>query len=281
MKRGVSTIFRIGEFSKLTQISVRMLRYYDESGLLKPAQIDQLSGYRYYSADQIPRLHQILFLRDAGFQVADIASILGRNERNYLLQELESKKEDLRNAIREQQEQIEKIEAAMEEMKDGRRAMAFNVILKQIPAYPVLSLRKIIPDYFSEGQLWKELSEIMERERYHIPQSALNFAVYHDVDFKERDVDVEVCAVVSDSEPFKESPLFRMTAAVRDMACMMVYGPFENIGPAFESFALWLSDNSQYQMTGRNRQICHRGPWNEKNSENYLTEIQIPIEKRS
>ena len=52
-------MFRIGEFSKLTQVSVRMLRYYDEAGLLKPAEVDRWTGYRLYSAGQIPRLDRI------------------------------------------------------------------------------------------------------------------------------------------------------------------------------------------------------------------------------
>ena len=66
-------MFRIGEFSKLTQISVRMLRYYDEAGLLKPEAVDKWTGYRMYSAEQIPRLNKIIYLRDSGFGVVEIA----------------------------------------------------------------------------------------------------------------------------------------------------------------------------------------------------------------
>ena len=54
-------MFKIGEFSKLTQVSIRMLRYYDEAGLLKPASTDPWTGYRMYSADQIPTLTQIIY----------------------------------------------------------------------------------------------------------------------------------------------------------------------------------------------------------------------------
>ncbi|MDN9927223.1 MerR family DNA-binding transcriptional regulator, partial [Clostridioides difficile] len=53
-------MFKIGEFSKLTQVSTRMLRYYDETGLLKPAKIDSLTGYRMYSAEQISTLNRII-----------------------------------------------------------------------------------------------------------------------------------------------------------------------------------------------------------------------------
>ena len=64
LRRMVITMFRIGEFSKLMQVSIRMLRYYDETGLLKPAVIDPWTGYRMYSAQQIPVLKKILYLRD-------------------------------------------------------------------------------------------------------------------------------------------------------------------------------------------------------------------------
>ncbi|MDB2130906.1 MerR family transcriptional regulator, partial [Enterocloster clostridioformis] len=56
-------MFKIGGFSKLTQVSTRMLRYYDETGLLKPAKIDSLTGYRMYSAEQISTLNRIIYLR--------------------------------------------------------------------------------------------------------------------------------------------------------------------------------------------------------------------------
>lgn len=60
-------MFKIGEFSKLTQVSIRMLRYYDEMGLLTPAQVDKFTGYRLYSTEQIRILHRIIFLRDIDF----------------------------------------------------------------------------------------------------------------------------------------------------------------------------------------------------------------------
>lgn len=69
-------MFRIGEFSRLTQVSIRMLRYYDEAGLLKPAQVDSWTGHRLYAAEQIPHLNRIRYLRDSGFQVSEIARAL-------------------------------------------------------------------------------------------------------------------------------------------------------------------------------------------------------------
>src|SRR5690348_9109071 len=62
-------VFKISDFSRLSQVSMRTLRYYDEIGLLKPGQVDCATGYRYYSIDQLPRLNRILALKDLGFEL--------------------------------------------------------------------------------------------------------------------------------------------------------------------------------------------------------------------
>jgi len=69
-------MLKIGDFSRLSQVSVKTLRYYDEVGLLKPTQVDQVSGYRYYSVAQLRQLHRILALRDLGFSLEQIAHVL-------------------------------------------------------------------------------------------------------------------------------------------------------------------------------------------------------------
>lgn len=271
-------MFKIGEFSKLTQVSIRMLRYYDETGLLKPAQIDKFTGYRFYSVDQIPILHRIIFLRDSGFQISEIAAAIKNWDKDYIIEELKNKQRAIEAQIKTEQQRSMKIDRAIGDFTKEQMTICCNVTLRRIPNYPALTLRKTISDYFAEGQLWMELGERMEREHFRLPQNVLNFAIYHDVEYKEADVDVEVCTVLDDPGTYLNSELFRVTEEVETMACFMVYGPFDNIGPAFESFAHWLIEHEQYKMAGLNRQIVHRGPWNEKDSEKYLTEIQIPVD---
>ena len=69
-------MFKIGDFSKLAQVSVKTLRHYGKMGLIKPAWIDRFSGYRYYTADQLPRLNRILALKDLGFSLEQIRQLL-------------------------------------------------------------------------------------------------------------------------------------------------------------------------------------------------------------
>src|SRR4030065_921765 len=69
-------MIRIGDFSKLSRVSVKTLRYYDEVGLLKPVEVDRFTGYRYYSIDQLARLNRILVFKDLGFSLDQITQLL-------------------------------------------------------------------------------------------------------------------------------------------------------------------------------------------------------------
>lgn len=269
-------MFRIGEFSKLTQVTIRMLRYYDEMGLLKPAQIDHLTGYRMYSVEQIPILNKIVYLRDSGFNVAEIAAALNNGNDCFILEQLDKKYEEIEQAVQLEKEKLRKIKLAKRELQSSRNEMHYNVSIKSIPKYQVLSLRRVIPTYYAEGELWKELSSFAMQNQVSV--SSDTFAIYHDTEYMEKNVDVELCAPVKKIGKNIDGFTYRITEPIPKMACTMVYGEFSNISGAYLAFAEWLQNNSQYRMTGENRQIVHRGPWNESDPEKYLIEIQIPLE---
>ncbi|EEG75558.1 MerR family transcriptional regulator [[Clostridium] hylemonae] len=266
-------MFRIGEFSKLTQVSVRMLRYYDDAGLLKPERTDPQTGYRMYSAAQIPVLNRIIYLRDSGFGVAEIMEAVNSGDDKFIIRQLDKKYGEITGRIEEEQMRLERIKLAREELSYGGR-MHYNVSIKSIPPCSVLSLRKVIPTYYAEGELWEELSVFAKSHK--ITVSEETFSIYHDTEYKERDVDVEICAPVDKPGRGTGAFSFRTVEEVPYMACTMVYGAFSNIAGAYAALAEWLQQNRLYRMTGQSRQIVHRGPWNEEIEEKYLTEIQIP-----
>lgn len=270
-------MFKIGEFSKLTQVSIRMLRHYDETGLLKPAHIDKLTNYRLYSTGQIPVLNKIKFLRDLGFNISEISLALGSWDDEFITSMLDNKRSEIEEAIISGQDKLSKIELAKRDIRQESIAIHYNVTIKSIPSYQVFSLRRTVRDYYAEGLLWKEMSAYANENG--IPVSDNTFTIYHDAEYKENDVDIEVCAPVSRMGKDADGFIYRNTQPVPIMACTMVYGPFENIAGAYLGFAGWLQEHSQYSMGEQSRQIVHRGPWNEENPDQYLTEIQIPLNK--
>ena len=271
-------MFKIGEFSKLTQVSIRMLRYYDETGVLKPAEIDKFSNYRLYSSEQIPILNKILFLRDLGFNISEITIALKEWDSEYITSRLEQKRLEILSAMKAEEDKLLKIELAKKDIQEEKIEINYNVTIKSIPGYQVFSLRRIVPDYYAEGQMWQEMSHFAGKHK--IPVSSNTFTIYHDTDYREKDVDIEICAPVARMGENTNGFTYRKIVPVPIMACTMVYGPFENISEAYLSFAQWLTEHNQYRMVGQSRQIVHRGQWNEDSPEKYLTEIQIPLENR-
>ena len=119
-------MFRIGEFSRLTQVSIRMLRYYDEVGILKPAEVDKWTGHRLYSVEQIPCLNKILYLRDSGLNISEIALAL-RTDDQSLLTQLDKKRLEIECAIQAEQEKLKKIELAKSELQGGKGEYHYNI----------------------------------------------------------------------------------------------------------------------------------------------------------
>lgn len=272
-------MFKIGEFSRLTQVSVRMLRYYDENGLLLPASIDPATGYRLYTAAQIPEIQKILLLRDAGFGIREIRKTLPLWNSARLTEQLLEKREELLRSMEEVREKIHKIETAVEDLTQNIIELHSNITLKSIPSMQVASLRSILPSYNCEGELWEQLGDFLQREQIRLPAAKRSCTIFYDEEHKENNVDMEVCAEVASLGKDAAGVRFRALKGVPLMACSMVYGSFQNIGGAYQAFARWLTEHSVYQMRGPTRQICHIGPWDTKQEEEFLTELQIPVTK--
>lgn len=273
-------MFRIGEFSKLTQVSVRMLRHYDAAGLLRPARIDPFTGYRLYSAAQIPTLQKILLLRDMEFTVAQMAGVLEHWEQGAIERQLSEKKREILQGIAQQERRVQKIDTALADLEQGRLQVHYNVALKAVPGCRILALRQVIPDHFCEQRLWKLLYSFVQRRQVPLAPGVNNIAFFYDEGQREEGVDVEVAVKVRRLGESEGSFVYRTAEPVEQMACVMVYGPYRNIGPAYHVFAYWLEEHRRYEMAGPSRQICHLGPFNEAREENFLTEVQTPVRLR-
>ncbi|OBR92057.1 multidrug-efflux transporter 1 regulator [Clostridium ragsdalei P11] len=269
-------MFKIGDFSKLTMVSVRMLRYYDEAGLFKPAQIDTLTGYRYYSAKQITKLNLIVSLRDMGFNVSDIAIAINEQSDEKLKDILKQKEAEVKNSIKAEEEKLRKINAKIKNLKKERVNMNYNVTLKSVPSYKVISLRDTIPSYDVEGILWQRLGEYIQDKK--ISCTNIAYATYHDEDYKEGPADVEVAVVVEKLLNDADGFTFKETAPIDQVVSILVPGEFSNIAPAYNYLGQWIEENG-YSICGSARELPLKGPCNEANPSDYLTEIQVPVKK--
>ncbi|WP_143352649.1 MerR family transcriptional regulator, partial [Enterococcus faecium] len=161
--------------------------------------IDDQTNYRYYSADQLAQLNQIKLLQQTGLPLKTIKEIIDTNdldflEKHYTLQE-EKLQEDLDELLKKQR----MIYLLKQKMKEGKRMTQYNVVVKEVPERNVLSVRSVIADYTLEGDLWQKLQQGVRKTNAKMRQPPLNMTLFHDVEFVEKNADVEVqTSVVGD-----------------------------------------------------------------------------------
>lgn len=139
-------MFRIGEFSKIAQVSGRLLRYYDEIGLLSPEFTDQQTGYRFYSAQQLPDLNRILVLKELGLSLEQIAQLPDRDTSTDVIRSMLSiRKAQIEQSVQEELARLRLVETRLQQIEVHGQIQEPNVVLKSIPASNFWHFAKFCP----------------------------------------------------------------------------------------------------------------------------------------
>ena len=270
-------MMKIGEFSKLSRISVRMLRHYDEIGLLTPGETDPYSGYRYYSESQLPAAGRIAALRDMGFGLAEIGALLKRyDDRSAIERAMEQQLEELRALQDATARRIRMLESTLQQLRKDEKAMEYNVNIKSLPERYVASVRMTIPDYDSEAMLWSVLVSETEKMNLVPDDPCYCSVVYHDSEYRERDVDAEAQKTVRGHYPDTEHVRFKTLPPVT-YASATYRGSYALIDEVNAAVAAWVQNNG-YAYGDPAFFIYHVSPHETQNPDEFVTEICYPIQ---
>ncbi|GAA6410141.1 MULTISPECIES: MerR family transcriptional regulator [Blautia] len=272
-------MLKIGDFSKLSRISIRMLRHYDEIGLLKPEKVDVFTGYRYYDESQLLDGERIQVLKNMGFGLSVIREIM----ENYAdPEELKHFLEIKRHEIAEQEQILRRrkhlIDSTMEWLRKDGNIMGYDVSLKILPKRYVASVRQVIPSYEEEGRLWHIMMEETLGRNIRYDSPAYDLAVFYDGEHMEGNVDVEVQRAVTGTYQDTEHVKFK-TAPQVQYAGAAFKGQYEKITKVNEAVAKWCADNG-YEFDGMGFNIYHVGPKDTQDPEEYVTEVCYPVKKK-
>lgn len=265
-------MFSIGLFSKMNRITTKTLRHYDKIGLLKPAYTDESNGYRYYTSEQLPRLHKIITLKQMGLNLVDIIELVERNAE--IETYLKLKENEVKQNILNEEAKLRQIKSYLLKLK-GENTM-YNPILKTLPEVIVASMRMIAPNYNSYFELIPRMGDEMRRVGAICAEPAYCFNIYHDGEYKEKDIDVEVCEAVIDFCENSEMVTYKKIPEIPKAVCILHKGPYETLGEAYAYILKWIEENN-FVITDPIRESYIDGIWNKENKEDWLTEIQVPI----
>ena len=268
-------MLKIGDFSKLSRVSVRMLRHYDDIGLLRPAYIDRFTDYRYYSETQLPTVCRITALKDMGFRLADICRILSFYDNQTRLDEcLAGQQAALETMAAEVEQKLRLLDSARRRLRK-EDTMQYNVTVKTLPQRYAACVRMTIPCYEDEGMVWGVLCD--ETDHMHlIPDDPCYCSVtFLDAEYKEHDVEVEAQKTVKGQYPDTEHVKFRTLPAVTYASCTY-QGGYDRIGEVNAAVAAWIESNG-YQYAGPMFNIYHISPHETQDPNEFVTEVCYPI----
>lgn len=270
-------MFKIGAFSKLSRVPVKTLRYYDEIGLLRADRVDDFTGYRYYTLDQLPRLNRILALKDLGFSLEQVARLLdGELTPEHMREILAMKRAELEQRLQEEQERLARVAWRLSQIEQEGRMPSHEMVIKQVAPQLVAGVRGTVPHYPDVGRLFDELYGYLG------PIGAAGgvcASVYYDGEYRERDVDCEAIVFLGQPVPATERVrVYELPAAT--MAATVHHGGYSGLSGAYQELMGWISA-SGYRIAGPEREIYLRPPavGGDQDDADCVTEIQFPVEK--
>jgi DNA-binding transcriptional MerR regulator len=191
-------MLKIGDFSRLTQVPIKTIRYYDEIGLLSPESVDRFTGYRYYTAQQMGRLNRILFFKELGLSLKEIRSLLDEDlPTDALRRMLDDCQNNLAQEIAQARTRLSIVEARLTQIAEEGCLDPHGVVFKEIPAMRVLAFRDRIPDQPGIQPFFLKVADgLMESG---ITAVGPWLALYHHGEFRHEDLDLEACIPVSEA----------------------------------------------------------------------------------
>ena len=270
------TRLKIGEFSELMQVTVKTLRHYEQKGLLVPDEVDEWTGYRYYSIDQMQQLKDIRDLQRLGFSLDEIKDLFDDGSHTPTIRQMTEN-------IRETEAQLKELIARRNQLLDWRNARKEmktmeRISIQSLPEIIVASHREVIPNYAGIGPMCVEkIGPEMQRLGCKCPPPGYCFTIEHNKEYTPTDIDIEYCEQVEEMGEDSAIIKFKRLPAVPKALCMKHIGPYERF---YESFteAFRNIEEQGYKAVGQHRTCYIDGAWNQEDPEKWLSVIQIPIE---
>lgn len=278
-------MFRIGDFSRLARVTIRTLHHYDEAGLLQPAHVDEQTGYRYYTAAQLEVLQRILLLKDLGFSLDEIRDVLATppNAQEFV-RILDARRAQLIETMAGDQSRLRRLEALRDSVAGAMSADATAVALRESPAIEAHTRRARVPRLGAPVQALFEAAEAAVA-RARARGEASPFMIFHDLEYRDEDADIEVCIPVKGAADGRISR--RVIPALPSMGCVTYRGPYHQAFGLYRAMLLWM-ERSGLRVDGPLREVYHRYGADQVgyrlpahvlagSSAEYVTELQAPV----
>lgn len=266
-------MLKIGEFSKISKTTIKTLRYYDEIDLIKPAFVDD-NGYRYYEIEQLNDLIMIVELRNLDFSIDKIKEFLNTSNKKSIL---EYQLSNLETEFAKKAKQISLIKNYISKSERGEfmeKYEAKEITIQEEKVYYKHGKIDTMADLFNfvltAGEECKNANANLKCKDY-------CYVTYTAKEYKDKDIELEYVEAVTDFGVETPNIKFRLDPKITAIS-VKHKGAYNNLAKAY-SFALNVVKEKGYEIAGPIREVYIHGCWDTESELDYVTEIQIPIQK--
>ena len=270
------TKFKIGEFSRMMQVTVKTLRHYEKKGLLLPYEVEEWTGYRYYTICQMQKLNAIRQLQRLGFTLEEIKELYEEDSHMPSVEQLTEKINKTEELLKQLMEGREQLKEWLESSKKHNDMERYSI--ESLPEVIVASHREVISDYGALGMLcYEKIGPEMQRLGCQCPMPGYCFTIEHSEEYSPDSIDIEYCEQVVEMGQNSHIIQFKCLPAVEKALCVKHMGPYERFYETFAEVFQYIEENG-YRIIDHPRTCYIDGIWNQEDPEKWLSIIQVPIE---
>lgn len=259
------------------QVTVKTLRHYEQKGLLLPYEIDEWTGYRYYTLAQMQKLNSIRAIQQLGFSLDEIRELYEDGTHSPSIRQLTEKIKETEQQLQKLIDRRTRLINWKNSIKEIKTMEKFSI--QSLPEIIVASHREIIPSYEAIGTMCcNVIGPEMQRLGCKCPPPGYCFTIEHNDEYKPTDIDIEYCEQVEELGRDSDIIQFKTIQAVPTAICMKHYGPYDHFYESYTELFRYIEDNG-YKITGHPRCCYIDGIWNQADQEKWLSIIQVPVEK--
>lgn len=265
----------IGEFARLGQVSPRMLRHYDQLGLLRPAHVDPGTGYRSYAVAQLPRLHRLLALRDLGFALEQARELLDDDlPIEQLRGMLRIRRAQIEQSVADEQARLRRVEAHLRAL-EGNTAMSQDIVIKTTEPVRIAQSTDTAPGF---GELLPPvLAPLYHQVLDHLARAGATpgLCVAHYGPPADDGSVVAHAGFTLDGqtvEPSEAVDVVELPAI--EVASVIHRGPMDEVGPVYEALLGWIH-HSGHRLAGPSRELYLE--WHDDDPARDVTDIQVAV----
>ena len=263
-------MLKIGEFSKLSHLTVKALRFYEKKGLLIPKTVDEWTGYRFYETRQLEDAAKIKAYRQLDLSIDEIKAVMDGGDIKAVFAK---KARDLQSQREEIDVRLSIIKTILED-----ESMKYQVTVKEIPSAIVYYAETTLEKYSDAMEFIPKCGEECRKLNPNLKctNPPYEFCEYLDGEYKETNIRIRHSQAVETAGRESELIKFREIPAAKVLS-ILHKGAYEQIGEAY-AFIMKYADDNGYKVAGLARECYIDGIWNKESVEDWLTEIQLPVE---